>query len=96
MAIAIIAEAPGGDAQLDQQISSLAGVSPTTPPPGALARLAGPTASGWRVVSVWESEAAWEAFRRDHLEPAFRQIGRDMPSIQVWSLDTFFTAPQSR
>ena len=93
MAFAIIAEVPGGDAQLDHQISGLAGVSPTTPPPGALARLAGPTGSGWRVISVWESEAAWETFRRERLEPAFRQAGRDLPNIQAWQLDSFFTAP---
>jgi hypothetical protein len=96
MAIAIIAEVPGGDVQLDEQISGHAGVSPSTPPPGALARMGGPTSNGWRVISVWESEAAWEAFRRDRLEPAFRQAGREMPSIQVWQLDSFFTAPQSR
>ena len=96
MPFAIIAEVPGGDAHLDQQISELAGVSPTTPPAGALARLAGPTASGWRVISVWESEAAWETFRRERLEPAFRHAGREQPSIQAWQLDSFFTAPQAR
>ena len=96
MAIVIIGELPGGNAQFDQEMMRQIGVSPTSPPDGALARFAGPIEGGWRVISVWESQDAWEKFRRERMEPAFKQAGRDMPTYQVGQLETFFTAPQSR
>jgi hypothetical protein len=96
MAIAIIGDLPGGNAQLDQQIMQQIGVSPSSPPAGALARFAGPAEGGWRVISVWESQDAWDTFRRERMEPAFRQAGQQMPTFQVWQLETFFAVPQAR
>ena len=96
MAIVVIGELKGGNAQLDQEMSQKLGVSPTSPPEGALARLAGPVEGGWRVISVWESQDAWDKFRRERMEPAFKEAGREMPTYQVGQLETFFTAPQSR
>jgi len=32
-------------------------------PPGLLLHVAGPTDEGFRIIEVWESEAAWRAFR---------------------------------
>ncbi len=86
MSIAVIAEIPGGNAQFDEEMLSRLGLE-ASPPPGALARFSGPTEAGWRVVSVWESREAWETFRRDRLEPALRETGRQ-PQFELWELNS--------
>jgi len=96
MAVAVIGELPGGNAQLDQEIQQRIGVSPASPPAGGLARFAGPTEGGWRVIAIWESQEAWETFRRERMEPAFKEAGREMPSFQVWPLESVMIPPQSR
>ena len=37
------------------------------PPPGALYQVAGPLPGGWRILSVWESLEALDAFRRERV-----------------------------
>jgi hypothetical protein len=63
-------------------------------PAGVLLRLAGPTENGWRVFTVWESQEAFETFRRERLEPAFRQVGRPVPDFQFWPLHSVVISPQ--
>ena len=92
MAIAVSGTIPGGSAQMDQQMMDQIGVSAGSPPAGGLARMAGSTSDGYRVMSIWESEEAWDAFKRDKLEPFFKQAGRPAPTFEIWQLDTFFTA----
>jgi hypothetical protein len=85
MAIVVTAEVPGGTAEQDDSIVErldLAG----NPPPGSLARVAGPAEGGWRIISVWESREAFEAFRRDRLEPALREVGRPSPNFTFWEV----------
>lgn len=36
-------------------------------PEGLLVHVAGPTDEGFRVIEVWESQAAWERFRDERL-----------------------------
>ena len=92
MAIAVIGDLPGGNADLDQEMLGRLGLS-DSPPPGALARLAGPIEGGWRVMSIWESQDQWDAFRRERLEPMFQGAGRDMPSFQIWPLHSYMFQP---
>ncbi len=66
------------------------------PPAGAIARFAGPTETGWRVLSVWESLEAWETFRRDRLEPLIQQLGRTLPPVQTWPVHSVRIVPQAR
>jgi hypothetical protein len=42
-------------------------VSPT--PEGMILHIAGPTEEGFRVIEVWEDEAAWLRFRDERLAP---------------------------
>ena len=93
MAIAVIAEIPGGNAQMDEAMRQQLGVTPETPPAGALARLAGPIEGGWRIFSVWDSQESWDTFRQEKLEPMFNGMGRGMPTFETWQLDTFFGTP---
>ena len=45
------------------------------PPPGLILHLAGPTDEGFRIIAIWESEAAWQAFRAERLQPAVAALG---------------------
>jgi hypothetical protein len=47
------------------------------PPPGQSLVVAGQADSGWRVVSVWDSLEAREAFEAEHLRPVCRERGID-------------------
>ena len=93
MAVLVIGELPGGDAALDERMMEELGL-PTGPAPGALARFAGPTATGWRVISVWESEEAYRNFQRDKLMPAFQRLGiTNPPTMEVSPLESVRIAP---
>ena len=85
MAIAILAEVPGRDAQFDDQMMQRMNLA-ANPAPGALLRVAGPVEGGWRIFSVWESQEAWDKFRTERLEPALREVGQALPQFQVWPL----------
>jgi heme-degrading monooxygenase HmoA len=50
--------------------------------------MAGPTADGWRIVSLWDSEADFERFRDERLAPALTGIGRGLPPFQIWPIQT--------
>jgi hypothetical protein len=45
------------------------------PPPGLVLHLAGPTDEGFRIIDIWESEAAWQAFRAERLQTAIAALG---------------------
>lgn len=49
------------------------------PPDGLLLHAAGPTGEGFRIIGVWESEAAWDRFREDRLGGEATSV-RDMPT----------------
>ncbi len=73
MAYAIVHFFPGGtQAQYD---ATLAAVHPdrTTLPEGQLYHAAGPSAGGWTILAVHDSQASWERFREDILMPRLKQ-----------------------
>jgi hypothetical protein len=85
MAIAISTENPGMTAELDDEMTRRLNLA-ENPPAGALGRLAGPGDAGWKILSIWESQEAWDAFRRDRLEPAIRAAGLEVPEFHIWQL----------
>ena len=89
MAILVIGNVPGGSAEMDQQMMQGIGVSIDNPPAGGLVRISGPVEGGYRVITVWESEEAWDTFKRDRLAPFFEKAGRPLPSFEVSPLDGF-------
>jgi hypothetical protein len=44
-------------------------------PTGQTHHYAGPSATGWVVVAVWDSKATWEKFRDETLLPGLRGLG---------------------
>ena len=77
MAVALLFEGPGiTQAQYDQARQE---VSPNNSlPAGALYHVAGPTANGWRVVEVWESQDALDRFFAEKLGAALARAKIDI------------------
>lgn len=92
MAIAVIGFSPGGSAEQDMSVMRLLNLA-ANPAPGAMARMAGPRAGGWQVISVWETQEAFESFQRDRLEPAMRQAGVPVPQFEIWPLQALRLSP---
>lgn len=53
------------------------------PPEGLLLHAAGPTDEGFRIIGVWESEAAWDRFREDRLGGEAEPIGEMPTTVRV-------------
>jgi hypothetical protein len=50
-------------------------------PDGCQAHIAGPVDRGWRVITVWESQEAFDRFREEKLLPAIREVAGETPPI---------------
>jgi len=44
-------------------------------PAGLILHVAGPTDEGVRIIDVWETEASWQRYRAEQLEPAIAALG---------------------
>ncbi len=81
MPVALILDLPG---VTEAQYATARGMLGEALQPGNLVHVAGPTADGWRVVEVWESEAAMGAFFRSAAAGAAFQaagIARAQPTV---------------
>jgi hypothetical protein len=88
VAILVVAENAGWTAEQDAALLKSLDLE-GSPPAGNRIRMAGPTADGWRIVSLWDSEADWERFRDGRLMPALAGAGRAMPpSVEIWPIET--------
>jgi hypothetical protein len=90
MAILVIAEAGGATAEQDAVLVKALDLE-GSPPAGARIRMAGPAPGGWRIVSLWDSEADFERFRAQRLVPALAGTGRAMRPPEVWPIETVLT-----
>lgn len=93
MAIVVIDQAPGVTAEQFEALQQKFNAS-TNPPRGQKLLLAGPVEGGWRVISVWESREAYDAFRRGQLSPAIQQMGITDDQLQIAPLHSVMIAPQ--
>jgi hypothetical protein len=87
MSVLVIAEAPGVTAEQDNAIMEAMNLG-GDPPAGARFRLAGPTDTGWRIVSLWDSPESFDAFLRERLTPALEKAGRPVPPFQFWPIES--------
>jgi hypothetical protein len=92
VAILVVAHAAGMTAEQDAALRKAMGLG-SSPAAGARIRMAGPTADGWRIVSLWDSEADFERFRDERLVPALKEIGRSLPAVEIWPIETVLTPP---
>lgn len=87
MAILVVALVPDMTADEDAALVQALDIE-GSPPPGIRIRMAGPTVDGWRIVSLWDSDTAYERFRDERLVPALRGLGRVLPTIEMWPIET--------
>jgi hypothetical protein len=78
MAVVTILELPGLTQDGYEQVGAALGL--TEAPAGILHHSCGAIDSGWRVVDIWESQAAWDAFLDGVYLPAVRSLGGAEPS----------------
>jgi hypothetical protein len=87
MAVLVISELPGVTAEQDQALMEALNIA-AEPPEGARFRVAGPTETGWRVVALWDSREAFDAFLRDRIAPALESAGREAPAFEFWPIES--------
>ena len=90
MAILVVSEAAGLTAEQDAAMVKALALE-GSPPAGGRIRMAGPTAAGWRIVSLWDSEADFERFLSERLVPALTSAGRASPTPEIWPIETIDT-----
>src|SRR2546430_8545448 len=73
MAFGILHHFPGGTKE--QYEASIAAVHPSdgSLPDGQIFHAAGPSAGGWTIMAVHDSQESWERFRGDILMPRMQQ-----------------------
>ena len=60
-------EMPGVTEEMATRVDAEVGEAPVA---GLVAQVSGPTAVGWRIIDVWESEEDYMRFLADRLNPA--------------------------
>jgi hypothetical protein len=93
MAVVIVNQIDGGSQDMYDQ------VNPKVMPDGGLPdgcqlHIAGPTDSGWRVITVWDSDEAFQKFRDEKLIPALRDTGNEqriVPNIESQPVHNLIT-----
>ena len=79
MAVAFLIEIPGFTPEQSAAVLQALGLD-KNPAAGQVMHLEGPMDGGMRVVDVWESEEAFQAFVRDRLAAAFQKAGTTLPA----------------
>ena len=82
MALCMIVENAGQSQEQSEQVMAHVRSTGPVPPEGARLVLAGPANPGWRVISVWDSEQARDAFFAERLAPAYESAGLSLGSIK--------------
>ncbi len=58
------------------------------PPPGSLVHLAGPREGGWRIIEVWESDQAANAYYGSaQFQQMSQHLGVPQPNITSWPIE---------
>ncbi|HMD46370.1 MAG TPA: hypothetical protein VKG43_09430 [Acidimicrobiales bacterium] len=60
---------PGVTEEMAARVDAEVGTEPIA---GLVAHVSGPSAQGWRIIDVWETEEAWIRFQEERLQPALR------------------------
>jgi hypothetical protein len=66
---------PGVTEELVARVEGEVGSGPFE---GQVGHVSGPTETGWRIIDIWESQAAFERFRDSVMLPALARAGAQM------------------
>lgn len=92
MAIAIVQDVPGANLEFYQAVNAELDFV-RNPIAGLKLHVAGMAANGLRVIEVWESQVALDAFRRDRLGPAVAKVAGQpmtMPPAESFEVAQIF------
>jgi hypothetical protein len=95
MAVVVVAEIEGGTQDFYDKVTAKVMPDGDQLPDGGKVHIAGPSANGWRVITVWDSEEQFHQFRNDQLIPAIREVmgeGGVAPSITADPVYRLITA----
>ena len=87
MSVLVASSAPGVTSERDQAMVQALNLE-ADPPAGARGRFAGPTETGWRIVSLWDSRASFDAYVRDRLAPGLERAGIPKPQFEFWPIES--------
>jgi hypothetical protein len=82
MAICNIAEDPTQSTEQFEQIAAHVRGTGPVPPEGARLVLSGPASPGHRVITVWDSREARDAFFSERLGPAYESAGLSLERVE--------------
>jgi hypothetical protein len=83
MSVVVSAVSPGLTAEMYEAVTSM--VMPGDRlPDGCELHIGGPVEQGWRVITVWESQEAFDRFRKERLLPTIRELagGESPPTAE--------------
>lgn len=84
--IGLLVEVPGLSSEASAEIIKTLNLG-GKPPKGQIFHAEGPMeGGGTRVVDVWESQAALDAFMRDQLGPILHRMQIDLPRPTIWPI----------
>jgi quinol monooxygenase YgiN len=83
MAVGLIMNFPGGTQEQYEAVLEQLNLRGRMPP-GGISHAAGPIDGGWRVVDVWESQEAFDAFLHEKLYQAMQSAGMPRPEVESW------------
>jgi hypothetical protein len=63
--------------------------------PGFIVHLSAPAADGWRVIEVWASREAADAWLRETIAPMMAGAGGAAPEVQVQPVHHVIVAPHA-
>ncbi len=66
---------PGVTEEMATRVEAEVGADPIA---GLVAHVSGPTANGWRIIDIWETEEAYTRFQVDRLHPALQVATRGL------------------
>ena len=75
MPIGVQLDFPGGREEEYDAIRLHNDAGGATLPDGLILHVSGPTADGWRVIAVWETRQAFDAFASGPLRTLSREVG---------------------
>ena len=92
MAIVMSLEWPGATLEEYDQVMVALGLD-AEPPAGGLFHVSGTDGGTLRILDVWESDDAWNAFREGRLMPALEQTGlieKGAPNVRTYPLHNLY------
>ncbi|SRR5258708_872955 len=89
MAIVVMQDFPGGTVEQYDQVTERLNLGNKSPK-GNLVHIAGPIEGGFRVVDVWESQEALNAFM-GVLGPVAQSVGIPAPQVTIWPAHNMLT-----